>query len=65
MQFYHNVKGLGATREECKQSYTQALIDAGVPYELRANASYRFNLHKNDDGLWEMRPSSSAFRYDV
>ena len=65
MVIYNNVKGICATREECKESYKQALIDANVIEYIRVKALYRFNLNKNDDGLWEMRPSSSAFIYDV
>ena len=65
MEYYYNVKGIGKTREECKQSYEQALTNANLPEDIRVRALYRFDLINIDDGLWEMRPNSPRFIYDV
>ena len=61
MVFYENVKGIGATKEECRESYAQALIDAEVPQDIRDKASFRFSMTKNSDGLYEMIPSAACF----
>ena len=65
MVIYNNVKGVGETKEECKASYTQALIDAEVPGDISRKAALRYSLKKNSDDLWEIRSSLSCFTYGV